>query len=316
MANKKAVKKVKNRIVSDEKVFNVDVLKYWESGKKVMCEQNDYELVAKGQTLHYVGQEDGPLAYRSLDGRLLINGDDEPWDEYRDDVVQDLQNYENANTTSFKCLEEAGISIDGDITVVDSQTDFSQNILKKDKRFANAEKNVPKGATLTVQRNFNKKTGKYTGAIHTKRIHRAGAVLLKFDGKTFIASMDERNYYVIECSKPAKSLAAAFNTLKPAKVRRWEKANKEEAKRQGEWYFIPAPKVKIDKEKGFSRVALPMKSDDSNAHVADRIQEIRKKQYVSGSIYHDDHDAVNLFDYVHEAIENTALNSWSIEGVD
>jgi hypothetical protein len=319
MTKKKVVKKriPKKKVVinPDEKVYNINIMEYWRSGQEEPENLEDYTLIAEGRILHYEGAEEVAIALKDINGNVLINGDDYEWDDSRGMVVDKLQSNDDANTTSFKAFEQAGINLK-DIIVIDSQSDMNEQYQKADKEFRTIDKNVPVGATLTILRKYNKATGKYTGAVWAKRVHRAGAILVTANDKTYIASMDDGQYYIIECNKSPKSLNAAFKALKPARVRKWEKDNKKEAKRQGEWYFIPAPKVKIIGNKNtFERTALPMKSNDSNAHLCDYIETIKKKHFVYGCIEHEDHDTVVL-NSVHEAIENTAINSWSIAGVD
>ncbi len=331
MAKKKVVKKVakkaavkrkvarvvkRKRIeINPDKVFNMDILHYWSTGKKKISDVNDYELISEGDILYYQDGGDAiKAAYQDPSGRILINGDENSWSEDWEFVVERLQKIEGSVTTSFLCFEKAGINLK-DIYVLDSQTDLSIRIDKKDPGFKDASKHVPKGATLTNHRNYNKKTNKYTGAIWMKKIHRAGAILFVANDKTYIASMDETQYYIIELCKTAKTLVSAFNTLKPARIRTWEKKNNEEAARQGEWYFIPAPESIFIAEDAEADIPLPMKSDDSNPHSCEEYLQINKKNYVRGNIDHDEHDTLT-FREIHEAIENTALNAWSIEGVD
>jgi hypothetical protein len=314
---KMAKKKVKNRIVSNDRVFNMDVVEYWSSGIKRMNHDSD-SVVAQGRVLYYAGGNLA-IAYRALDGKMLVNGDEFGYDDDREDIIQKLQKTYGANTTSFNCLFEAGVRIGDhiDLEILDSHDDLNKIFKKGNKQFKDLEKNVPRGATLRIHRNYQKKTGKYTGAVWAKSLHRAGATLLKLGDRTFIASIDEDNYYVIECCKPVKTLVKAFRDLKPSKVRSWEKKNKTEAIRQGEWYFIPAPKsVKMREANSFADTALPMKSTDSKPHICSWIEEIKGRQYVSGYVHHDDHDTVMLGNDIYEALENTAVGSWSIEGVD
>lgn len=315
IVKKKAkVVKRKKAIVSPDRVHNMDILNYWATGEKKMDYEPGFELISEGNILHYEGDEDAEIAYQDQNGKVLVNGDDYEWDDNREKVLEKLQKIEGSNTTSFECFDKAGIELN-DIEVIDSQSDLNERIMPDNPKFKTVDKNVPKGATLTISRNFNKKTKKYNGKIWMKRIHRAGAILVKAQDKTYIASMDEDQYYIIECSKPSKTLVAAFNALKPAKVRTWEKKNSKEARRQGEWYFLPAPKSIKFSDNSFCDMALPMKSDDSNAHTCSEYEEIKKKHYAQGDVCHNQHDTTYLAE-IHEAIENTAVNAWSVEGVD
>ena len=58
-----------------------------------------------------------------------------------------------------------------------------------------------------------------------------------------------------------------------------------------------------------------MKSDDSNPHTCEEYAQIKKKNYIRGRVDHSQHDTLTFIE-IHEAIENTAVNAWSVEGVD
>lgn len=85
----------------------------------------------------------------------------------------------------------------------------------------------------------------------TKRIekrHFTGATLFKVDGKTYLFDIDRReikhkifNPFLVQLTKSAKTIAEAYEILKPEDVKRAEKAGLK-VLRQGEWFFIPAPK--------------------------------------------------------------------------
>lgn len=316
MSKPKKVAKVAE--VKPERVYNIDVLEYWKTGKKEMT--GDFSLIAEGNKLFYNNGSDKLIAIIDKKKHIVINGDEEDWDDDREAIVEELQNQEKAITTSFECLDNAGIDSDN-MEVLDVTKDIHEKVEKKDARFANLENTVPQGATVTQYRNYSKKTRKHTGMVYLKRVHRAGGMLVKANNKTYVCSMDDDSYYAIELKTNPKTLNAAYTSLKPLKVRKWEKENKKHCQRQGEWYFIPAPKVKIDATEegpGFEDMALPMKSADSNAHTAEYYQQIKKKHYVSSSIAHDEHGTF-YFDertMVYEAVENLAVNSWSVQGVD
>ena len=107
---------------------------------------------------------------------------------------------------------------------------------------------------------------------------------------------------------------AAFKSLKPKRVIDYEKQSGKLAARQGEWFFIPVPDMEataMKKEK-----ALPLQTKRGNKHIVDFYERSKDRHYCKGIVCHDEHDAVILGDALHEAIQNTALGSWSVQGVD
>lgn len=319
MAKKKAVRKIVKVVAKheEEKVFNINVLSYFLTGEKKMDNTGDYDLWVEGNKLYFEGT--GPvccIAIKDAKGNIAINGDEEDWEDNKDTVLEDLQNQAGTVTTSFRCLASADIDIN-DVEIVHLSEDLDQSWRKKDKGFADVEKNIPAGATLSVNRNYSKKTGRHTGAIHHKRIHRAGSMLIEVKGVRYICGQDEDSYFLSQLKTKPKTCAAAFAALVPSKVKAWQKKNGKQAIRQGEWFFIPSD-VKLEDDMWFEQVALPMKSTESNAHTATEIQTVKGRQYVRGGIYHEEHNTLhfNPGTQVFEAIESTHVDSWSVQGVD
>lgn len=92
-------------------------------------------------------------------------------------------------------------------------------------------------------------------------IHRIGAVLfywknLNGEKEYYIASADEGSYFISRLAKPAKTIAAAFEGLKPKLVHQAE-LQKREILRQGEWFLIPiANEVMLAKAKAAEKTAV------------------------------------------------------------
>lgn len=312
MAKKKAVK------VVEEIVCQINILEYFITGKKIMDKTGDYDLWVKGNKLYFEGKEHPHvIAIKDKKGNIAINGDEDDWEDEKDAVLEDLQNQKGTVTTSFRCLESADINLD-DVEIIHISEDLDKSWYKKDKGFADVEKNVPAGATLSVNRNFSKKTGRHTGAITYKRIHRAGSMLIEVKGIRYICGQDEDSYFLSQLKTKPKTCATAFAALVPSKVKAWQKKNGKQAQRQGEWFFIPSD-VKLKDDMWFEDVALPMKSKESNPHSPSFIQAVKGKQYVKGGVYHEEHKTEYLGKNgkdVYEAIESNHVDSWSVQGVD
>ena len=125
--------------------------------------------------------------------------------------------------------------------------------------------------------------------------------------------MDDESYFVTKLSKNTTTIDKAFQSLKPKEVQQWEKKNNAQARRQGEWFFLPTELVKV---KGMKRKGLPLWKDGGNKHMADGYAVQDDRNYVKGDVTHTDHETEYLGDVIHEAIMNTALGSWSEQGVD
>lgn len=90
-------------------------------------------------------------------------------------------------------------------------------------------------------------------------VHFTGASVFSVSGKTFLFDIDRRelkhkifNAFLVELPKPVKTIAEAYDILKPQAVKDAEAAGVE-VKRQGEWFFIPVDAVtskKLDRIAG------------------------------------------------------------------
>jgi len=317
MATKKLVKKPQKKVVkkrialkkSPKRIENIDLVKYFGTGKIV---STDYVYI-EGDLLHvytsYPHNGDTELAAIRSGKYTIINGDD-PGDRIGDfqDIICELQQYgDNQITTSFTCLKNAGINLKK-MKVLDVTEDLDVSVLPNDKGFDGFESTVPQGATLTLFRSF-----KDEEKIIKKRYHRAGSMLVKEGNHSYICGMDGGSYFVTKLPKNVTTVDKAFSILKPNEVHEWEKKNKTQAKRQGEWFFIPTDLRKV---KGMRKKALPLWKDGGNKHVADYYAVVDGKHYVKGDVTHVDHKPEYLGYVIHEAIMNTAKGSWSMQGVD
>jgi hypothetical protein len=314
MAKKKVVK------AKPERVYNFNMMEYFLRGYKGFDMTKDYDLIVEGNKLIFNKDSEDIIALKS--GKFIaINGDELEWDDDRDMVITELQQEDNAITTSFEIFNQANIDMDK-IEIITISKDFSATVKPKHHKFKDFEKNQEQGTEITIYRNWSKKTKSYSGAITAKSAHRAGCMLFKYKGAHYLCGMDESSYFCTELKNKSKTIDAAFKSLKPNRVYKWEKESGKQAYRQGEWFFIPAPKnFEFNEELCLIDLPLPMKNADSHTHTPDKLQSVGKKNqkhYVQGCVYHEEHNSLYLKpdNAIFEAIENTAVNSWSIDGVD
>jgi hypothetical protein len=330
MAKKVAVKKTQKKVVKKKVVFkapvrleNFDLVKYFKTGEK---EHSDDWAFVEGNIMSVITNfpktgNTTPVGIK-VDGYIIINGDDVA-DNVGDfsDVQEKLQDYsDNEITTSFKCLQNAGINLQK-IRVLETTKDLDVNIERGHKGFEEFESTVPQGATYKEYPSYDYDLepeddgydSEIANQIVSKRYHRAGCMLLKEGKYSYICGMDEDSYFITRLPKHAKTIDAAFKSLKPKAVIAWETKNDTIAKRQGEWFFIPTELTKV---KGMRRKGLPLWKDGGQKHMPDSYAVVDGKNYVKGGVYHNDHVTTQLGDVIHEAHMNTATGSWSEQGVD
>jgi hypothetical protein len=233
---------------------------------------------------------------------ILIDGDEDTYNETSNsiDKLQDGTN-KCIITISFKCLKNAGMKDINKVNVIDSTADRQVSLYKNDDGFGIFEKTVPQGATY-IENN------------ERKSWHLAGSALIVYGKTTYICGMDEDSYFVSKLATSPKTIGSAFKSLKPYKVQAYEKRSGKIAKRQGEWFFIPCPDMEADEMK--RDTPLPHESG-GNEHEAEYYEEAGNgRHYCMGWISHPEHIGLNLKADLHEAICNTALKSWSVQGVD
>lgn len=267
-----------------------------------------------------------PIAYLAGDDLVLVNGDDGgaaiDTEEYQSDGFSLL-------TISFRCLARfLGVE----------RTPTKDDIVTALKGCRVAEfhpeerKSGPKG----------KKPGPGFVYIGRNTWHRSPNVLLTLTigdvRKYIIMGVDEDQYFGCQLSEPVFSIEDAYKSLMPVHIRNTPKEN---IRRQGEWFFIKLD-GKIEDYAGVKKLTvnnnyhndevlhyLRGRNDNelSNTHIvscnvmyeiADSLNINDGKPiplFVNGRVNHNQHD--DLFLNGHWwAIENTALQSYSEDGVD
>lgn len=162
-----------------------------------------------------------------------------------------------------------------------------------------------------------KATNRHGQAAGTEERHFTGALLLENSGRKFLMDVDRVeikhsifNAFFVEVDKKVKTIAEAYEAMKPKEVRDAEKA-KLEVKRQGEWFFIKTDKtLTVDKEsiarwmpqgdeaktfKGVVQKAVAHgKGRPNNLYVPMGFGEL--DQYVCGTVTHQgrEHRPLNL----------------------
>jgi len=136
----------------------------------------------------------------------------------------------------------------------------------------------------------------------------------------FLCSMDEREYFVAELPRACKSVEAAFEMLKPLKVRKAEKSGIN-VKRQGEWFFLPHIPAGKEARAMYKAMEFPFdlpRPQWGNLHRVTRGFTKRNRHYVSGQVRHPEHATTKLSlasdPVIFEAVKNTEKASWTIGG--
>lgn len=266
-----------------------------------------------------------PIAYLANDNLVLLNGDD--GGAYIDADDYSTDNF-NLITISFRCLARFwghGEPSQGDI--IDALNNTGVLDFHDEKRVRS-----PKA----------KKPGPGFVYIGDSTWHRSANVLLSLVGagetKYIIMGVDEDQYFGCELASPAFTVEEAYTSLMPAHIR---KTPKENIRRQGEWFFIKLDgkvedyegvkkfTVRNDWEDNVIRYYLRGRNDNesSNTHVVkcDTVYEFADSLNINGgkpiplfvdaSISHNQHSELYLSGHWW-AIENTAVQSYSEEGVD
>ena len=267
-----------------------------------------------------------PIAYLAGDDLVLVNGDDGgaviPSDEYGSDGFSLL-------TISFRCLARF-LGAEREPTKDDIVTALKGCRVAEfhpEERISGPKTKKPGPGFVFIGRNT---------------WHRSPNVLLTLTigdvRKYIIMGVDEDQYFGCQLSEPVFTIENAYTSLMPAHIR---KTPKENIRRQGEWFFIKLD-GKIEDYAGVKKLTvnnlyqddivihyLRGRNDDesSNTHVvacnvmyeiADSLNINGGKPiplFVDGTVNHNQHNDLYLSGYWW-AIENTAVQSYSEEGVD
>jgi hypothetical protein len=300
----------------DKRIFSVDILDLFVSGRRTRVgydsDVNNF-LSIDGNKLCYLDiyNKEMTIAIKLQDRFILIDGDEETIDR-SDDFASMIADSSNSDmiTVSFTCLKNAGIKDMNDMKVIGITTDTANMVYSGAEGFKDFESNAPQGATVRMHGESDN--------ITWKSYHLAGSLLFEYKGDSYICGMDEDSYFISKLKTSPKSVNMAYKSLKPSRVVTYENKNNTRAQRQGEWFFIPCHDLIADDMK--RNKALPHEKG-GNEHVVREYEKHNERHYVKGDVCHPEHNDVYLnskkaLDGLHEAICNTAIGSWSVQGVD
>jgi hypothetical protein len=275
-----------------------------------------------------------PLAWRDIKrGQLVVNGDNGPSMTTRKQqrIVRDI-----ARTTShdgrvaivpFSAMRAARVSPDRGFALIDvgPDRDMDRWVL------TTGVPGIPAGGGDNYRYRAD-------GKVEVRRtVHFLGEVLFRAYQRYFLCGLDRnddpnlRNFYLTQLytnGRPApRTIEEALAGLRPAQV-------PEDAPRQGEYFFVPAPDVK-PKASAIIK-AQPILSEHSDVMVEARAgywhpdigrrnRHVASRMYLNGSVYVQglvrdaEHTNLKLGDgkMWFRVVRNTALAGWdAVGGVD
>jgi hypothetical protein len=274
-----------------------------------------------------------PLAYKNDENLYIINGDHySVTTSSHQRAIQSILPSDKSFTMGFSALDNAGINY-RKMKIRDHTQDQSDYAPWNDKFKIDLE-TIPENATIHMATDPETKK-KYIYSWHV-----AAHAVIEDDEKCYLAGMDEQSYFIAELPCMVNSMQEAFDCLKPGIVKDAEKSGVE-IKRQGEWFAFGIVGGKIAKKlykQMNQKVILP---GDGNTHVATRACmlselifdkktfELMKTTVISldaetmlfsGAISHPEHKTLRVSKAskpeIYVLARNTALNSWSVSGVD
>ena len=273
------------------------------------------------QGVLYSYGEHFPMAFKLSDGRYLINGDRY---SVTTSAHQSLCHRAcpggEGFTTSVSALNRAlgreRFNRDfNEVEVVDSLpgVDIWANFHDSAEDSYNALPDK-EGVTLTYKKNSE------TGERYLHHAHRAETLLLKIGRGFWVCGMDDRSYFISKLPKRARSVAEAFDIMRPDKVKRWEVETECVVERQGEWFFIQRSQARHAKsiyKKMSANFVLPREAG-SNPHTATRGYIKNRRVFVSGQVRHPEHPTLKLSyaknPVIFEAVKNTTVADFSADG--
>jgi hypothetical protein len=122
----------------------------------------------------------------------------------------------------------------------------------------------------------------------------------------FLVGRDERQLFMCRLPNACTSVREAHEALRPPEV-------KDDAIRQGEWFFLTPPQEELNKLKHdlakqriWPRLKVSIGSviiRRGKPHVADELVVRDQKVYVRGAVRHDDHKTIRLYEW-REVVRN------------
>lgn len=210
-------------------------------------------------------------------------------------------------------------------------------------------------------RTYDHGKNKYVTNMHIEDRHFVGAALFEVDGKQYLFDVDRRgaahrifNPFLAQLRGRHATIAEAYQSLKPAAVRRAEQAGLK-VRRQGEWYFIPTPSFRPPKmserdkllaclggrpfhlptdlrrvfdkataskllrqaRKKHARSVKPgtLRAGTNSPNTVQRSIQVGRRMYVSGLVEHSGREHADLqLKGWHRAVPNTSVRSFTLTG--
>lgn len=159
--------------------------------------------------------------------------------------------------------------------------------------------------------------------------HRAATALFYDRQRTcyYLLGQDEGTYFGVEISgeRVIRTVNAAFKALIPVQ------AQGSGVLRQGEWFVVPVKEKDLpplNKRAWAEKIVLPMETPDSKPHCifaqSDEPQQFQQLFVATNgrvfaknfALRHEDHTEIYCKDHWYTFVRNTAVRSFSQEGVD
>jgi hypothetical protein len=149
--------------------------------------------------------------------------------------------------------------------------------------------------------------------------HTLGGVMIELGGKFYLSAIDQnepwrlRSYFLCELPEASGSIAEAYESLKPQRVKDAEVAGIE-VRRQGDVFLIRVAEKDLNRELRYGRDMLAKDHRLWNGtHVASRALVMDGRVFVSGKLTHErrQHRTVFFKGAWYEAVKNTAVASWN-----
>lgn len=164
-------------------------------------------------------------------------------------------------------------------------------------------------------------------------VHFTGASLFQVDDKMFLFDIDRReidhkvfNPFLVQLQVPARTIAEAYQTLKPQAVLDAESKGLT-VLRQGEWFFIPVQgdfKPVMDDANSWrgqrndgkaTPQPLELRAGRNRPNTAEMYTNFGKTKYVTGKVSHSGREHADLIlKGWFEAVPNTSIQSFTLTG--
>jgi hypothetical protein len=288
---------------------------------------NKHQLIKKCKRDYYYSI----LGCRTENNTIILNADDMDGGVISENpIIAEMaeEGKRQFPLTSFRCLDEmfgeASLDsfLDGRLVVIDSTTaDSTIKMTGKERQqlsdFDNNKRKFPPTPPERGYSHFLSGTGRMW--------HRAGNILIreKKNGGKYFFGQDGDNYFGVElASKKIKTVAEAFEDLIPQVVK--ELPKNVHVQRQGEWFILPVKKgiknpISYPHTNEDGLITLPKKDKLSNDHYikAEIACVVDGVVYAyRGNLMHNEHETIEFLNGWVTFVENTAVRSVSVDGVD